>query len=134
MNPIPLGIHNFLLLTPIEINLMVLIPEMSKSIPLRARLRIQCQDIIIDCSRLLLVDLLVELLPAKARHFRHVHGPISGDPDPVDYLFCGSQCSFRGETIEHSEFVFGAKETPGVASRPFGLKGEGGKRWGLSHC
>lgn len=134
MNPVPFRIHNLLLLTTVEINLVILISKMSESIPLRTRLRIQCEDIIVYCSGLLVVDLLVELLPAKARHFRHVHGPIRGDSDPVDYLFRGSQCSFWGETIEHTEFVFGAKETPGVASRALGLKGEGGKRWGSRHC
>jgi len=77
--------------------------------------------------------MLAELLPAETGHLRHVHGPICGDSNSVNYLFCGSQGSFWSQTIEHSKFVFGSKETPGVASRAVALEGEGAEGWGRRH-
>lgn len=102
MCSIPRRSHNFLLFAPIEVNLMILIPKMPKSIPLRTRLRVQRQDIIIDRSWRFVVDMLVEFLAPETWHFGHAHGPICCNPDTVNYLFCSRECRFWGEAVEHS--------------------------------
>src|SRR3954469_6443384 len=92
--------HNLLLFAIIEINLMILIPKMPEPIPLRTRLGIQRQNIIIDRPRSFVINMLMELLSAETGHFRHVHRPICRDPYSVNYLFRCGECCFWGETVE----------------------------------
>jgi hypothetical protein len=137
--------ENMLLRTPIEINLMILIPclisasclslpftfsltKMSKPIPLRATLRIELYFIVIDRPRLLMLNRMLELRSPEPRHFRLIQCPVSTYPDAVYYFFACGEGRLWCEAIQHPEFVCGAKETPGVTSRPIFFKGKGGER------
>jgi len=109
---------------------------MSESVPLRAPLSVEGQNIIIDGSGRLGDDLLVKRLSAKGRLPEGVELPVQPKAGSVlDFTRC-SLHDIWGEQIEHAEAIVFAEETPGI---PFGTGGVEGQfvEWrevNGSHC
>lgn len=97
---------------------------MPKPVPLRAALRVECQNIIINGPGRLADDLLMKRLSAKGRLAESVKLPIQAKAVSVfDFARCSPHDLWR-EQIEHAEAVVFAKETPGI---PFGARGVEGQ-------
>lgn len=83
---------------------------MPKPIPLRPALRIKRQDIIIDNPRRLIIKLLVQRLPPKARMREPVQREIKADAHPVADLLGGCFLDHRRrEVVEHTEVIVWAE-------------------------
>lgn len=92
-------------------------PEVPKTVPLTARLRIEGPDIIVHDARRLLVDVLVENLPTKEWQITlSIERPVQTDPctslDLLGRLFD----DLVSQTIEGAELI--VRAIPANVSRP----------------
>lgn len=102
---------------------------MPESIPLRTRLRIESQDIVIHRSGRLVVDFLLECYAIERRYLEPVKGPVQGDSLAINNLFGCGDCRLWGEEVEHAQLVVGAKKAPRVPVGPVFLEWERFEGW-----
>ena len=102
---------------------------MPEPVPLRARLRVEGQAVVVDDARRGgAPDEVLGPRAAKERVAHLVERPVGADAGPVADLVPGDTGGIGGrEEIERAELVVGPEEAPGVASGSVLDQGEGVK-------
>lgn len=90
---------------------------MPKPIPLRTRLSIQRQYIIIDGPRGLMMNLLVKRRAAKTGDLGLIQRPIRRDTDSVNDLFRCCYGVFGRQSIQHPQLISRTEKSPCIAPR-----------------
>lgn len=95
---------------------------MSESIPLRAGLGVEGQDVIVDAFGQHVMDSLLKRLPFETGDSGTNETPVGRYSNPVLDLSSCLPCVLGGEPVEHPQVVIVAEETPCIAWRPVFLQ------------
>ena len=88
MDPISIPTLGLLQSTAVEIDLLILIPTVSESIPLRANLRIESKAVVVYRPQRFVLYNKFELGPAKTWLLHTIQKLVGGYTDSVDDFCC----------------------------------------------
>lgn len=117
LGPNNVRVHNLILRPTIVIQFFFLEAIMAEAIPLRARLRIKCENVVVDGARRLVVNVMVERLSAESRRRHAVQRPVCRDACAVSDFFGSVGRVLGREQVNGARLIVVAVETPGVAPR-----------------